>query len=90
MPVDFFNISYITASLSDSKFGIMDNSKAYISKNDIDVCNAVIINNNLNLHFVPVDNHIKLRRENGELAKRCDCMLYDSNKTELVIFIELN
>lgn len=32
---------------------------------------------------------IDLYRENGELAKRCDCMLYDHDKTETIIFIEL-
>ena len=82
MPVDFFSANYITEHISDTEFGIMDNSKAYIVKNNIDSCNAVIINNIFNLHFVPVDNHIKLRRENGEIAKRCDCMLYDDAKTD--------
>ena len=90
MTVDFFNGGYITTGhISDTEFGIMDNSKAYVVKNNIDSCNAVIINNIFNLNFVPVDNHIKLRRENGEIAKRCDCMLYDDAKTEIIIFIEL-
>lgn len=89
MPVDFFSANYITEHISDTEFGIMDNSKAYIVKNDIASCNAIIINNIFKLNFVPVDNHIKLRRENREMAKRCDCMLYDDNKTEIIIFIEL-
>ena len=35
MPVDFFSANYITEHISDTEFGIMDNSKAYIVKNDI-------------------------------------------------------
>ena len=89
MPVDFFSAGYITEHISDAEFGVMDNSKAYIVKSDVSSCNAIIINNIFKLNFVPVDNHIKLRRENGEIAKRCDCMLYDDNKTEIIIFIEL-
>lgn len=89
MSIDFFSANYIIEHISDKQFGIMDNSKAYIVKNDIDSCNAVIINNIFNLNFVPVDNHIKLRRENGDMAKRCDCMLYDDKKMEIIIFIEL-
>lgn len=89
MLVDFFNTKYITEHISDTEFGIMDNSKAYVSKSNIDSCNAVIIYNSFNLNFVPVDNHIELLRQNGEKAKRCDCMLYDDKKTEIIIFIEL-
>ena len=41
MPVDFFSANYITEHISDAEFGIMDNSKAYIVKNDIASGNAV-------------------------------------------------
>jgi hypothetical protein len=31
----FFSVNYIIEHISDTQFGIMDNSKAYIVKNDI-------------------------------------------------------
>lgn len=89
MSINFFDPQYVIAAICDSQFGIMDNCKAYIVKNDVNSCNAIVKNNTFQLNFVPIDNHIKLLRKRGQLAKRCDCMLYDSNKTDMIIFIEL-
>lgn len=89
MNVNFFDEQYVTETICDVEFGINDNCTAYVCKTDIELCNATVKNNILKLQFVPIDNHMDLYRENEEQAKRCDCMLYDNNKTEIIIFIEL-
>ena len=89
MNINFFDPRYVVAVICDPQFGIMDNCKAHIVKSNVNGCNAVVKNNTFQLNFVPIDNHIKLLRKRGQLAKRFDCMLYDSNKTDMIIFIEL-
>lgn len=89
MNVNFFDEQCVTETICDVEFGINDNCTAYVCKMNIELCNARVKNNILKLRFVPIDNHMDLYRGNGERAKRCDCMLYDDDKTEIIIFIEL-
>jgi len=89
MSINFCKIECQT--ITDKKrFGIYDaedKSPAILKYDDEDSWNATVINNNCkNLLFTAIDNCIEIRRANGDMDNRCDCML---TYEETLLLIEL-
>ena len=93
MAVDFFN-SVCSDNCDLDKFGICDDTPppakpAYISKNIADKPSWIVEiqnPNNIEVNFIAIDSCIDLRKEDGNLESRCDCMI---NYNNTITFIEL-
>lgn len=87
--MDFCKIECQTRT-NERKFGIYDaedNTPAKISYGSAHSWNAKVINETCkNVLFTAIDNCIDIKRPNGDMDNRCDCMLtYD----ETLVLIEL-
>ena len=86
---NFFPAEYCTVS-SKRKFGICDTTPqepAFLDENHGKNWIAVIENPHQDeISFIPIDNCIVIRRENGMMDNRCDGMLY---RESTIVFIEL-
>lgn len=91
MPVDFF-ISSCKSTTVKNKFGLCDDpppatNPAYIDEYVQDKWIAEVINKNeITVDLHAIDHCIEIKRPNGEMESRCDCMLHYNNS---LIFIEL-
>ena len=89
--IDFFHFKWVTEpSLSDKRFGIVDDGSISYTKRDGDEddWDALVMNpQEKEVQFVPVDHHI-LVYESGNERSMCDGMLYTSNH-DYVSFIEI-
>lgn len=89
--IDFFHFKWITEpSLSDARFGIMDDGAMSYTKRDGDESewDALVTNpQEKEIQFVPVDHHIQVY-ESGNERSMCDGMLYTMNH-DYVSFIEI-
>jgi len=91
-------VSFIDIVTSEKRFGIMDSElhsekPAYL---DFDLGNnkiwiAEIVNNEKKkLWFTPIDNRLELKKEDRQMQKRCDALLYFfEERKNTIIFIEL-
>lgn len=94
MPVNFFDNPHMMTT-SSHRFGLCDDvapincprNPAYIDETDEDKWTAVVCNSEHRFtSFYPIDNCIEIRREDGQLDRRCDGLLkYDND----LIFVEL-
>lgn len=89
MSIDFFEIK-CQKSTHKALFGLCDdenNTPAYIDAEDMHKWNAKVINAaSQTIFFTAIDNCIDIRRENGEMDNRCDCMLTYPHH---IVFVEL-
>ena len=89
MSINFYEAN-CQKSINKPLFGLCDdqnNTPAYIDINDENNWIASIINPATKIIlYTAIDNCIEIRRENGEMDNRCDCML---NYPENIIFVEL-
>ncbi len=91
MPVDFFTSS-CKSGTAKTKFGLCDDpppatNPAYIDELTQEKWIAEVINKNeISIDFHAIDNCIDIKRPNGEMESRCDCMLHYNNS---LIFVEL-
>jgi len=90
MSVNFYETN-CRSTTNKRLFGLCDNednSPAFIDFVNKSQWNALVINSAppQEIIFVAIDNCIEIRRKNGEMDNRCDCLLtYPEN----IIFIEL-
>lgn len=93
MEVTFFEPSCEDKSDLES-FGICDNPPpphlpAYLSKNIAEKPNWILeIENSkrINIQFIAIDNCIDLRKADGKMESRCDCLI---THEDTIVFIEL-
>lgn len=86
-----YNIEKCQETTNEKKFGICDdidnNDPAYLNFSDLENWNAEIINSEqVEILFTAIDNCINIIRDDGNMEKRCDCMLSYPNN---IVFIEL-
>lgn len=78
MSIDFCKIECQTRT-QEKRFGIYDaedKSPAKITFVEEDAWNAIVINDNSkSILHTAIDNCIDIRRDNGDMDNRCDCML---------------
>lgn len=78
MSVNFF-VSACQQITDEKKFGLCDfenSSPAKIDIADDSNWNAIVLNDSgKKILFTAIDNCIEVRKENGEMDSRCDCML---------------
>jgi len=92
MLINFF-ASELQQTSKRKRFGICDSQPpphipAFLDEKDGGKWIAIVINEyQLEILFIPIDNCIELRREDGKMDNRCDGLLSYSPST--VIFIEL-
>lgn len=91
--IDFFTPRCSTLNVTAPRFGICDDvdnnvkTPAYIDFGNEEFWIASVENAQCQaLRFIAVDNCIEIRRDNGEIASRCDAMLLNDRN---LIFIEL-
>jgi hypothetical protein len=89
MSIDFCKTECQT-NTNKKRFGIYDaedKSPAKLKYDDEYSWNAIVINDNCkNLLFTAIDNCIEIKRANGDMDNRCDCML---TYEETLLIIEL-
>jgi hypothetical protein len=89
MSIDFCKIECQT-NTNKKRFGIYDaedNSPAILKYDDENSWNAIVINDNCKrILFTAIDNCIEIKRANGDMDNRCDCML---TYEETLLLIEL-
>jgi hypothetical protein len=87
--INFFD-SLCSITINHEKFGICDDGNttpAYIKLNNEENWIAIISNrSNKQIIFTAIDNCIEIKRDNGEMDKRCDAMI---RTDDCIIFIEL-
>lgn len=92
LDIDFFRNEIVVKS---RMFGICDDEDSTIKtpayydedeKHEEKWCAKVTNNSNKDISFIAVDNAIEIRRENGDMANRCDAMLHNDDN---IIFVEL-
>lgn len=90
MKIDFF-AGKCKQTTNKNLFGLCDNedtSPAFIDYENKDKWNATVKNSlsPQEIVFIAIDNCIEVRRKNGQMDQRCDCLLtYNEN----IIFVEL-
>lgn len=98
MSLNFFDENYVREICSISEFGLCDGNNekkepAYIccKKEEKESWGAIIINTNcVEITFLPVDNNISIIQENGNMAKRCDGILFVHREDlKSISFVEL-
>ena len=89
MNIDFCKIECQT-NTNKKRFGIYDaedKSPAKLKYDDENIWNAIVINDNCkNLLFTAIDNCIEIKKTDGDMDNRCDCMLIYE---ETLLIIEL-
>lgn len=92
MDINFIYTIKCENSSSKNKFGLCDDpppakKPAYIDENNQDKWIATVINNNNKIIcFIAIDHCIKIKRNNGDDTRKCDCALFYE---DTIIFIEL-
>lgn len=91
MPVDFF-ITLCKSTTANKEFGLCDDPNQPVDPAYIDISSKerwigkVDNRDGISVDFHAIDNCIDIRRANGEMESRCDCMLYYNNS---LLFVEL-
>ena len=90
MSVNFFDAK-CRSTTNNSLFGLCDNedsNPAYLDFNNKSNWNASVTNSvpPKELVFIAIDNCIEIRRENGDMDNRCDCLL---SYVDNIVFVEL-